>query len=1003
MGQGIVPQGPRRRSSARAWMSRFTLIVLVVGAPVALAIIAGSPIPTGGVARLHEVLSSHRVVDVHVITNWVIHGALLLTWAAWIWMVVCVAVEIRSWVTGRSSTRLPASRTMQAVAACLVGTSLALAMMGRTPPSSPAPWLSPVMAGPNTLAAADTLRVVDDEGFELGRWPEVQVDVGDQEGLAVDGAGHVSAASSKGGGFSARILGGDVRLPFDIGPTSPEGAVGSPPSSTAHRAVATTKDMVPADATHIVRHRETLWSIADQRLGSALRWREIAERNYRVTQSDGRMLTKSHWVMPGWKLSLPSDRIPGAAGAVTSSVPDAAGSHSVDGASGTAERAQTRLLNPAGHLTTGVEPSGFQGYRGSMPVAPVGAGLLGAGVVSLLERMRRAQQRHRSDGRHIKLPEPTDTWLEGRLRVGDGRSVVDGVDASLRLFARLFCQREGPSLLVRGVRVCGEEIELVMEDLHDVGPIPGPFELRGERASLFVNRAAVCGFGHGNAGGLSRSNAPCPTLVTVGRGPEGPLLVNLEAMGSMALAGDRDACEGVVRALAVEMATSLWADQFELVLVGFGAELGRFDRVGIMSNMDELVHQMYQRRFGGEALLQTSGFRSFAQARVLEDSDTWDPMVVVCGPSAVGQDLSDLIDVASDSRTGTAIVAVGDHLQAHHVLHVSEGNCSSSLEMIGSIVFPQRIDADELAGIGALVDTASVRDSVSLAAHPYSAISIPMPEVHGAVEVTGEVGTESDGAVSVVGQSSRDDVNHEEIYVAVLGPVEISGGARPFTRAWARELVIYLAMHPNGASNDAWATALWPDRLMASSSLHSTASVARRSLGQARDGQDHLPRAHGRLVLARSVDTDWARFVKLADANDLDRWRQALELVRGRPFDGLRASDWPILEGIAPAIEASVVDLSGRLAGALLRRGDAAGAERAARKGLLVSPYDERLYRMLLRAADLAGNPAGVESVMSELIRLVADDVEPFDSVHPSTMELYRSLTRRKTLMTAPR
>jgi hypothetical protein len=62
-----------------------------------------------------------------------------------------------------------------------------------------------------------------------------------------------------------------------------------------------------------------------------------------------------------------------------------------------------------------------------------------------------------------------------------------------------------------------------------------------------------------------------------------------------------------------------------------------------------------------------------------------------------------------------------------------------------------------------------------------------------------------------------------------------------------------------------------------------------------------------------------------------------------------------------------------------------------------VSPYDERLYRMLLRAADLDGNPAGVESVMSELIKLVADDIEPFDSVHPSTRDLYRSLTRRSS------
>ena len=203
-------------------------------------------------------------------------------------------------------------------------------------------------------------------------------------------------------------------------------------------------------------------------------------------------------------------------------------------------------------------------------------------------------------------------------------------------------------------------------------------------------------------------------------------------------------------------------------------------------------------------------------------------------------------------------------------------------------------------------------------------------------------------------------------------------------------------MHPNGATNDAWATALWPDRLMAPSSLHSTASVARRSLGQGSDGSDHLPRSHGRLALAPTVVTDWSRFVSLADTDEAEEWRAALSLVRGRPFDGLRSSDWPILEGIAPSMEAAIVDLSGRLAGHALSSGDPRGAEWSARKGLLVSPYDERLYRMLMRAADAAGNPAGVEAAMAELVTLVADDIEPFDSVHPSTIELYRSLTRRR-------
>jgi DNA-binding SARP family transcriptional activator len=235
-----------------------------------------------------------------------------------------------------------------------------------------------------------------------------------------------------------------------------------------------------------------------------------------------------------------------------------------------------------------------------------------------------------------------------------------------------------------------------------------------------------------------------------------------------------------------------------------------------------------------------------------------------------------------------------------------------------------------------------------------------------------------------------------EVEVAVLGPVTIHGAARGFTRAWSRELVVYLALHRNGASNETWATALWPDRVMAPSSLHSTVSVARRALGKAHDGSDHLPRSHGRLALGPSVGTDWERFVRLSEGDDAELWREALTLVRGRPLEGLRSTDWSILDGTVPSMESAIVDLSGRLSGVCLRAGDPVGAEWSARQGLLVSPYDERLYRMLLRAADAAGNPSGVESVMADLVRVVADEIEPIESIHPSTLALYRSLSRRR-------
>lgn len=249
-----------------------------------------------------------------------------------------------------------------------------------------------------------------------------------------------------------------------------------------------------------------------------------------------------------------------------------------------------------------------------------------------------------------------------------------------------------------------------------------------------------------------------------------------------------------------------------------------------------------------------------------------------------------------------------------------------------------------------------------------------------------------------------------EVVVRVLGPAEVIGAARPFRRAWCLELVVYLALHPSGASADAWTTALWPDQLPPAATRFSTASEARRALGCASDGSDHLPRGVGHLRLAASVTTDWARFRTLAAAHGAGAaksWASALDLVRGPLFAGLRSVDWAVLEGLHAEMERSIVQLAIDVAEHRLAGGDGRGAELAIRRGLLVSPYDERLYRLLFLAADLQGNPAGVESAMGELVRLVSGEtfqhlhpaagssVDPADWVHPETMAVYRSLSRR--------
>ncbi len=240
-----------------------------------------------------------------------------------------------------------------------------------------------------------------------------------------------------------------------------------------------------------------------------------------------------------------------------------------------------------------------------------------------------------------------------------------------------------------------------------------------------------------------------------------------------------------------------------------------------------------------------------------------------------------------------------------------------------------------------------------------------------------------------------------EVEVAVLGPTEVRGLAGSFARSAALELTVYLALHPAGAANDTWATALWPDRLMAPATLHSTASAARRALGRSASGRDHLPRAHGRLQLGRTVTTDWRRFQALARSDDPDDWDAAVQLVRGRPFEGLRNAEWAVFEGITAEIEDRVAGLACRLVDARLRRGRPSLAAAAARRGLAASPYDERLYRRLLLCADRQGNPAGVERVMGELLAHVGGGGCAFGAfdlaaVHPKTAALYRSLSRRR-------
>jgi DNA-binding SARP family transcriptional activator len=240
------------------------------------------------------------------------------------------------------------------------------------------------------------------------------------------------------------------------------------------------------------------------------------------------------------------------------------------------------------------------------------------------------------------------------------------------------------------------------------------------------------------------------------------------------------------------------------------------------------------------------------------------------------------------------------------------------------------------------------------------------------------------------------------VEIAVLGPLQVTGLTHPFRRSAAQELVVYLAFHRDGARTDVWSEALWPTRAVSPSTLHSTVSDARRSLGRGVDGAEHLPRLGRRLRLSPTVTTDVQRFAELASRADPDAWKHALTLVRGAPFDGLLLSDWTVFDGTLAQLESmvAVTALKGARHCMALGKGD--DAEWMVRQALRVSPYDERLYRALLRAAHAQGNRAGLRSTMAHLRVLAgaADErgADPLECaptwIHPRTEALYRELTR---------
>lgn len=886
-------------------------VLLFVGVPAALALSAGWPLPWGlpGLGEVSDALAG----------GWRPEGALLLravalvAWVLWVQLSASVVFELRALRSGSPGA-------------------------GSVPGAS---WCHPLAV---RLAAA----IFAGSGLLLPR----------AAGAVVPPAAAPAIAE---------VHSGD--------PTALEPGVES--------AVDAASTAIPPPAGHLVAPGDTLWDLAETHLGDPRRWPELYEVNRGRTQPDGRSLVDPGLIRSGWHLVLPDSPAPSAAdlapallageapfpapGAVDPPVANT--TLAPHDRSATNLDSQTQATGQGGgsehrHGAEDEEGDGDDGIPSPQDLrlryaAVVGMPALLAGAcVGYLGSLLADRGRYRQRGRAFSPLAPVHRDAERRMRAVADCDVVALVDLALRHLGAALGEAEAPPVptvvVVRG----GEEgVELLVSPPWPVAPgcfVPaddghvwrlGPAVSQEELSVLAEDRPA-----------------PFPALVSVGEMSEGTLLIDLSHVGALSVCGEADQVEGVLTAIALELASAPWAGDVEVCLVGGDRRLEVLERVWV-PEPDTAVAQLRRRA----AKTAGGGLRAVLAGEIpaaptvavvlpgaLEPEDLralvtlarpHSGLVVVTGDSAT--DLRWRLEVGSGGEAvlhplGLAVVTKvdGDAVETlfEMLARVATKETDVPGEEIGApyggvefgeapaetVEVTHSVEADEDPALGeekapSSILAAEVSLSPGLGA-PAIGSSSATEAVASAEGVAPTLPLVSDGVASpfaTADEPLREELEYDDpgalIEARVLGPVEVAWpGKAPTPKVG--ECVVYVATHPPAVTGERLRLALWPvddsdERFgeRSAATFYSVVSRARRALGKDAAGEDLLARsgADG-YRLSPEVSCDWVRFqlfvrrAKTDPGEAQDALRQALALVRGRPFADIPRAcyAWVALEGL---------------------------------------------------------------------------------------------------------
>jgi DNA-binding SARP family transcriptional activator len=246
---------------------------------------------------------------------------------------------------------------------------------------------------------------------------------------------------------------------------------------------------------------------------------------------------------------------------------------------------------------------------------------------------------------------------------------------------------------------------------------------------------------------------------------------------------------------------------------------------------------------------------------------------------------------------------------------------------------------------------AAVRPCASRSPRTAFALTIPPPPI--ATASTPHAARQGEPASVSVSEAPA-DAAAPAISIAVLGPLAIDGIERRIKRAATRELLAYLAFHPQGGSRDELIEAIWPaqDPKRTRPRFWQSVTEARKAIGDAWIHHDERYKLDRSKVRVDLDELDRLLTVTGDDESDPATLETALALWRGEPLDG---ADYLWADGEIRNLRATLVDLLDRVGRLRLGRDDARGALQIAEQAITLDGFHEPSWRLALEAEHALG------------------------------------------------